>query len=100
MPYIVIPAQAGIQTVASQPFPINAWKPNPWIPACAGITIQGIFYFDPLYKSDFQTASPLFRIIRKRIRPKYRYERQQIKHEYGGGQNLGDSDEEYRIHVH
>ena len=40
------------------------------------------------------------RIIRKRIRPKDRYERQQIKHEHGGGQNLGDSDEEYRIHVH
>ena len=71
-----------------------------WIPACAGMTMQGIFYFNSLYKPDFQTASPLFRIIRKRIRPKYRHERQQIKHEHGSGQNRGDGDEEYRVHVH
>ena len=30
------------------------------------------------------------RIIRKRIRPKDWYERQQIKHEHGGGQNRGE----------
>ena len=49
---------------------------------------------------DFQTASTLFRVIRKRIRPKDWHERQQIKHEHGGGQNRGNGDEEYRIHVH
>ena len=59
-----------------------------------------VFHFNRLYKSDFQMASPLFRIIRKRIRPKDWYERQQIKHEHGGGQNRGDGDEEYRVHVH
>ena len=60
----------------------------------------GRSYLNRLYKSDFQTASRLFRIIRKRIRPKDWYERQQIKHEHGGGQNRGDGDEEYRVHVH
>ena len=100
MPAIVIPAQAGIQSLGFQALIGKDCDATVWIPACAGMTIQGIFYFDPLYKSDFQTASPLFRIVRKRIRPKYRHERQQIKHEHGGGQNRGDCDEEYRIHVH
>ena len=40
------------------------------------------------------------RIIRKRIRPKDRYERQQIQYKHGSGQNRGDGDEEYRIYTH
>ena len=39
----------------------------------------------------------LFRIIRKRIFPKYRYKREKIQYEHGDGQKRGDGDEKYRV---
>ncbi|MBG8814536.1 hypothetical protein FKR48_01050, partial [Neisseria meningitidis] len=41
-PATVIPAQAGIQSVRFQPFPIKIPAAfGVWIPACAGMTVAG-----------------------------------------------------------
>lgn len=41
MPNRVIPAQAGIQALVFRNLKI-AEIPNPWIPACAGMTVWGV----------------------------------------------------------
>ena len=54
----------------------------------------------PRPSESFRRPFVLFRIIRKRIFPKYRYKREKIQYEYGDGQKRGDGDEKYRVHVH
>ena len=42
MPAIVIPAQAGIQGLGFQALIGKGCDATVWIPACAGMTIQGV----------------------------------------------------------
>ena len=42
MPCIVIPAQAGIQGLGFQALIGKGCDATVWIPACAGMTIQGV----------------------------------------------------------
>jgi len=44
-PNIVIPAQAGIQWLGFQELIGKGCYATVWIPACAGMTMAGIFFF-------------------------------------------------------